>query len=166
MLSDATECKCGGKGSYGYTTPPGPVRPLGDGLTIQQMEGYRTALCECRRNLPPRDGKAAWWTAGAAYSETYKGTCDWFSVTVSLTPELPVSADNYPLRRTRENSYYPASVSIAIDGDPLVSSDLRELAAFLVRMADKADEIDVPTDGWAASEEAPDAASEEAPDAQ
>lgn len=136
------ECKCGGKGSYGVTTPPGPEMPFGDGLTIQQMEGYATHLCVCRLSLPPRDGKAKWWTRGKTHSETFKGTADCLSVTVSIRPELPVSEDNYPLRRTRDNAYYPASLSMEIDGDPLLSSDLRDLAAFLVRMADKADEID------------------------
>lgn len=143
------KCKtCGGSGKIIHDHKPGPIVSMGDGSTMQSIGGYSTELCECRKSLPLRDGKASYWVHGPSVSREWKSLCDYLAVSVDLTPELPVSEDNYPLRRTMENAYYPASIYVAItEGDQvLTSDDLRELAKFLVKCADEVDQLDTPLD--------------------
>lgn len=110
-------------------------------------ESYWTTPCECRTNLPRREGKAAWWTSDKSYSESITTECEYCTVDICLTPELPISEDNYPLLRTQENCYWPCGIGIEWEGDSvLLSDDLRALAAFFTKMADKADELNKPVE--------------------
>lgn len=104
-----------------------------------------TNLCECRRGLPRRHGKVSWWDSEVVYEEKFR-VCDGVLLDsrVSISRELPVSADNFPLHRTNDNSRFSNSIAIEIDCTIAPSDMLREFAAFLLKMADKSDELDQP----------------------
>lgn len=122
---------------------PGPEIRLQTGGSIQHTGGFITHLCECRKSLPPRHGKAQWWSC-----ETIEGgTLDLNlgEVVVTFSREVPISEDNYLVHRTEENCCYRVTADVQIDLGPVgTSATLREVAAFLLKMADKCDELDAP----------------------
>lgn len=111
------------------------------------VSGSSSSLCHCRVGLPRRHGDAYWWTCDTPVVEEWSPGW-WLGATVTITPELPVSADNYPLIRTAANTYgFWPSVTLAIEGDMVLNPDeLRGLAEFLNRMADRVEAIDKPAD--------------------
>lgn len=137
--------KCNDTGKIVNETGPGPVCDVGGGYTIQRTGGSASDLCECRKSLPPRHGKARWWQCETVYSESMT-TCDGFGqVNVTISREVPISEDNYRLHRTVENAYFSCTPTVEIESGPaLTSGALRDIAAFLIRMAAKTDELDQP----------------------
>lgn len=126
--------KCKDKGMYRFeeTSP--------DGLSTSSGP----VLCECRRSLPRREGNARYWVSDDPIELTAQaGIYDDASVTIKLTPELPVSEDNYPLLRTEENCYYPPSIEVSSKGRPFfaTSDELRVLAKLFTDAADKCDSM-------------------------
>lgn len=108
-------------------------------------------LCECRKDLPRRHGIAAWWTTEQVGGDHYEDSM-LLEVTASISRELPVSADNYPLHRTTDNCYYPAMVALEFHNSVMLHDTmLRDLAAWLGKLADKLEAMDEPV---AESEEA------------
>lgn len=104
-----------------------------------------TTLCECRASLPSRHGKVSWWTYGKPRTVDMTTADGLTDVSLTWTPELPVSADNYPLHRTLDNAHFVGTISIEVDNGPALTSDgLREIAAFLVRVADDIEKWDEP----------------------
>lgn len=127
-MSECTICK--GTGKLTHTTEDDRSRTSW------------TSLCECRRSLPPRRGNAHYWVYGTPKDEEIE-TGTGFRFGVRWTPELPVSEDNYPLIRTHENSHFVGSIRLAFEDSPVLTTDgLREIAAFLTRMAGQIDEWD------------------------
>lgn len=127
-----TTCVCGGKGSYIVT----------ERTNINTVCGYSTHPCVCRKDLPPREGQARWWTTEEVFSGVAKMLLD--PVTVSVSAEVPMSADNYRLVR-RGNRYYGTFVDLRLDdgrGGMLVPDEARKLAQLLIQAADAADTID------------------------
>jgi hypothetical protein len=109
------------------------------------VTGFWTELCTCRRDLPRRYGRAAWWSMDDAISDTHETCAGYVTMTLWSAPELPVSEDNYPLHRTTENSYFRPGVSIQMEGeDVLTTDDLRALANFMLAFADRVDKRDGP----------------------
>lgn len=137
IYPDADVCLCNGKGSVSQT------EHYGDG-----GGQYVTSLCKCRRDLPRRDGKVRWWSCDTPKVWKWSDSLDWIHVRVTATRELPVSEDNYPLRRTADNAYMCASVHITRDGDRFLGSDIvREYARWLLKTADEIDEYDAVAPG-------------------
>lgn len=66
-------------------------------------------------------------------------------VSVSFSREVPISDDNFTLHRTAENCHFSVTPRVEIEcGPAMTSGNLREIAAFLLRMADKCDDLDKP----------------------
>lgn len=137
--------KCNDKGSIGThtTADPSKVADLGGGVTVHDGGSYMTSLCECRQSLPPRYGKARWWTLETVHEETWTSPGGLTAATVTIDREVPVSDDNYRLHRTRDNCYFSVTPRVEIESGPDMTPDsLAELAAFLSRMADEAKRAD------------------------
>lgn len=115
----------------------------GTGATfVSHANGASTLLCPCRRAMPRQFGEAKWWTT----ESRFYGRLDHplVEAEASISVELPISEGNVPLHRTRANCYYPAMASVDIGVITGTSEALRELAAWLVKLADAVDEADVP----------------------
>lgn len=135
-MTATTTCNCNGTGRLTYEDQWHPDQPA----------ALCSALCECRKNLPRRHGKAAWWlTENVKTLEWSAATGASASATIDL--EVPVSEDNYPLIRTEDNVYFPALANVALDCPSygMTSDDLRQLAKWLTEVADECDRIDEPT---------------------
>lgn len=127
--------KCSGKGSIGHES-----KDATGNVTI-----YTTELCECRRSMPRRYGKASWWHKEIVYTDSLTLVNDELVITVDR--ELPITEGNYPVHRTAENCYFQPLAEISVDEYGLrlrTADDLRELAAWLVKTADKMDELGQP----------------------
>lgn len=142
---ESTCDKCNDTGTLRHEI--GPIMPpvdMGNGVTLESMGGLMSSLCECRKSLPPRHGKAAWWNTEDRLSETYKTiVSDEIHATVNL--EVPISIDNYRVHRTRDNAYYPAAITLDLPADNVTFhtvEDLRGFAAFLIKIADQAEKIE------------------------
>lgn len=134
--------KCNDTGKVVTNHKPGPEVAITGGGSVQCAGGFSTDLCECRRKLPRRHGKASFWVFDTPITfEEEIGPC--LRIGVQFQPELPVSTDGYPLHRTLDNAYYPPSIKFAFDGFPLNADELRAMADFCTRMAGKAEELDV-----------------------
>lgn len=104
---------------------------------------YASHLCVCRQSLPPREGKADWWSLETVFSGRGESAiCDPIQVTVKA--EVPISADNYRVHR-RGNRSWPTMVDVDC-GEPvsLWPEQARKLAALLIQAADAADAVDKP----------------------
>lgn len=140
-------CGCDGTGRIQYIDrePKGTKKPLGNGIYAGPSTTYGTLLCDCRRALEARDGEATWWSSKLIYEAEWDGVCFEPHADVYVRAEVPISADNYVLHRTRENAYYPCSVSVDFT-DPemhwLFPDEARELARLLTEAADAADAYD------------------------
>lgn len=101
--------------------------------------GSSTKVCECRRNLAPRLGKAHYWTEKAVHT-AYLTTPDSLGEFEALiNVEQPMSADNFPLVRTAENCYFKPTITLEVDSGPALTADsLRLVARWLLTIADKA----------------------------
>ena len=138
---------CGGDGKLVHRTDHSgePWRDIGGGLQIGGGLSITSELCECRKSLPPRDGEARWWTSRTETIAQLQFVMFEEQAVVSLTPEVPVSEDNYVVHRTGENFYYPVSVELRVTSSELrwlFPDEARALAAALVKAADRADELD------------------------
>jgi hypothetical protein len=140
-------CGCDGTGRIQYIDrePENTRKPLGDGLYAGPSTTHGTLLCECRRALEPRDGEATWWSSKLIYEAEWDALVFEPHAEVSVMAEVPISADNYVLHRTRENAYWPCSVAVDLS-DPemhwLFPDEARELARLLIEAADAADAYD------------------------
>lgn len=134
---------CNDKGSVGYEHPE--VAREYEGGTITSG-GYSTELCQCRRDLPRRFGKASWWWCESVAGETMETGGGLGTVSVHFSREIPISEDNYPLHRTADNCYFSVTPRVEVDcGPAMTADDLRQIAAMFMRMADKCDELDKPS---------------------
>lgn len=144
-------CGCDGSGRIRYIErePEGTAKPLGDGLVAGPAVTHGTYLCKCRYELAEREGEASWWTSKTVYSADWQGAVFEPSAEVSVRGEVPISEDNYVLRRTGKNFYWPCSVSVELS-DPsmgwLFPEEARELARLLIEAADAAEAYDTVPD--------------------
>lgn len=117
-------------------------RTLQDG-TVIESSALLTDPCVCRRGLPPRDGKATWWSLEPVFSRTVMVGCD--EVTVSVAAEVPMDAENYRVHR-RGNRYYPTTIDVEPETWPSVMhpDQTRELAQALIDAAAICEAIDKP----------------------
>gem|GEM_PF-4734792 len=127
----------------------GKVRTEEDHLDQQgNVVGHTsgTLQCECRRDLPPRDGKASWWGSEQTHEEIWQSSI-WEDemVEVSVCAEVPYDENGYRVHR-RGNRYYPTTATLACSESIsfLGPDDLRGLAAVLTRAADAIDAVDEP----------------------
>lgn len=129
-----TTCVCEGTGSYTVTEL---VKQHGAVVA----SGYSTHPCVCRKDLPPREGKAGWWTKETVFSEAVNALLD--EITVTVEPEVPMSAENYRVQR-RGNRYYPTFVECEVGREKamLFPDEARKLAQLLIKAADAAELID------------------------
>jgi hypothetical protein len=136
--------KCDDKGAYGVEEPE-EKRQMADGSTWVFGPTYSTVLCDCRKDVPPRDGKASWWTLESVYDADVVIPIGDESVSVKVSAEVPMSDDNYRLHRFG-NRYYPTLIDVEVSHDKLTlhSDTARELAKALMAAADSADRIDNP----------------------
>lgn len=119
-----------------------PWRDIGHGLQIGGGFSITSRLCECRKNLPRREGEATWWTTEDVWTRDLEMSSGPRNVTIDVSCEVPISEDNYPLIRNEPNAYWPAMV--ALNGVLFITDDIRAFAALLIEAADVADEIDAP----------------------
>lgn len=132
------------------TNPDAGVCPCnGTGAVVTKTEDHggcttiMTYLCKCRRDLPRRDGKVAWWSCDTPKVWEWSDGAEWAHVTVTATRELPISEDNYPLRRTADNTYLCASVRLEMDGNEFPTPEhFRAFANWLLKVADEIDQYD------------------------
>jgi len=118
-----------------------PWRDIGHGLQIGGGMSITSRLCDCRKNLERRHGEARWWTSETVWTEEVALSLKPDTpVTMTVTCEVPISEDNYPLIREGYNVYYPAMIEV--NGTTLLVDDARALAAALTACADKCDELD------------------------
>ncbi len=133
--------KCHGTGAYAVMEPE-ERRTLSDGSISISGPGFSTVACACRETLPPRDGKAAWWTLESVYAidVTVPIFDDVFSITVKA--EVPMSDENFRVHR-RGNRYYPTLINIESPREmTLHACSARELARALLAAAEAAERID------------------------
>lgn len=125
-------CECGGTGKVCY------IETHANGRT------YMTRLCACRENVPPREGKAQWWTQETVFSASVDTVIDGL-IEIVVKPEVPISAENYRVVR-RGNRYYPTTIDVEVFGRSfwMHTNTARELAQRLIQAADAADAIDLP----------------------
>lgn len=147
----STRCaKCGDTGSYEKREKES--RLMSDGSTWE-FEAFLTIPCECRRELPPRDGKATWWSLERVYERDVIVGVD--TITVAVRAEVPMSADGYRVHRYG-NRYYPTMIDVEEWPTLLLPDDVRKLAAVLIEAADVCDRIDAadcaPCGHWAPCE--------------
>lgn len=136
--------KCGDTGKIGRELPE-ERRELGGDL-VSVIGGYTTDLCECRRKLPKRFGKATWWHREYLPGEEIN-LLDRGTVTVRFDRELPLTEDGHPLHRTADNCYFSVSPLIEMDLPvAMIADDLRQIAALFLRMAERCDELDKPVE--------------------
>ncbi len=139
--------KCDGSGEIKYTArePEDTKKDIGNGYYIGASTTMGTTLCPCRQDLPERDGSARWWSSKSVYSAEWQAVVFEPTAEISVSGEVPISEDNYVLKRTLENAYWPCSVSVEFS-DPsmgwLFPDEARELARLLVEAADAADAYD------------------------
>lgn len=151
-------CGCDGSGEIRYTErePVDTARHLDHGLVAGPMVTTGSYLCRCRYELPERDGEASWWTSKTVYSADWQAAVFEPTASISVSGEVPVSEDNYILRRTSENFYWPSSVSVEFS-DPdmgwLFPEEARELARLLIEAADAAEKYDTVPDPLAGEEQ-------------
>ncbi len=133
--------RCGGTGRIITETHHAP-RP---GSLIGEISSLTTALCACRTSLPPREGRASWWSLRSVYSETVDIPIGREFVEVSVDTEVPISEEDYPVV-TKGNRYYPTLVSLGIGRESLTlhGDTARELAQRLIEAADAVDRCDLP----------------------
>lgn len=129
-----TTCVCNGTGSYVVYSK----EQISPGVITS---GFSTYPCVCRKDQPRREGKASWWTKETIFTRVITALLD--TITVTVEPELPMSADNFPLVR-RGNRYYPSFVEFEIGREKAMLSpvEARKLAHALNEAADIADLTD------------------------
>jgi hypothetical protein len=142
----AVTCRCDGSGKISYKHVDDRQYEIGEGLIAGPWTTWGSHLCECRRELPPREGQARWWTTETVYSSDWSSSVFRETAEITVQAEVPVSEDNYVVHR-RGNRYYPCSVDLNVSSKDLhflFPEEARELARMLVEAADKCDEIDLP----------------------
>ena len=136
--------ECDGSGKIRYTEhqefEPGQV-PFGEGTYIGSQTTYGSRLCRCRQELERRPGRASWWTSETTFSETVELCTLPGEFHLSVSTEIPISEDNYPLIRDGENFYWPSLIQIG-DAGTITADDARLLAAALIRAAESAEASD------------------------
>ena len=137
-MSVAT-CACNGTGKIVDSIPEGPWVDKGSYQT-RVGGGYSSRLCECRKNLERRVGNARWWTSETTWGETIDVPTLPGELSVSITTEVPISDDNYPLIRDEENFYWPSLIQV--NDRSMIADDARAIAALLIRAAEEAERID------------------------
>jgi hypothetical protein len=140
-------CECDGSGKIVRVTDHSddPWRDIGGGYQIGGGKSWRSELCACRKSLPPRDGEARWWTSETETIAQLQFAMFDEQAVVSLRPEVPVSEDNYVLKRTGRNRYYPTSVQLDVTDTELhwlFPDEARKLGEALIAAADRAEAID------------------------
>jgi hypothetical protein len=146
----AVVCRCGGTGKLSHDSgwvdhAEPPNLPEG----AEYVSGHRTmssSLCQCRRDLEPREGEAAWWDSETVFDEVWVASVFQDTAEIVVKAEVPISEDNYRVVR-RGNRYYPTSIDLDVSSEELhflFPDEARELARLLIAAADKCDEIDKP----------------------
>lgn len=140
-------CGCDGSGAIRYIERDHPDTnvPIGHGLHIGPGATWGTNLCECRNALPPREGKARWWTSKVIHESEWAGSVFEPYAEISVRGEVPISDENYVLIRSEDNFYYPTSVSVDFSSAELhwlFPDEARDLAQKLIAAADAADAYD------------------------
>lgn len=137
--------RCGGSGKIQYSIP-GDLEPtpLGDGTTIQRMDGHGTRACECVRDLPATDGHATWWETESIFSEVIDVPIGCECIEVDADCEIPRGPDGRRYHRTAENAYYPPLVNLTFPcpSVTLHADTAREFAKALIAAADACDKAD------------------------
>lgn len=114
-------------------------------MTCAKCQGqgaYGTRLCDCRKALPPREGRVAWWTLERVFSVDVSIPVGHDSVSISVDAEVPISAENYRVHR-HGNRYYPTLIELHGGGDlTLHACTARALARALLDAAQAAERID------------------------
>lgn len=150
-------CRCESTGKLSHDTGWVEYAPPPEGYEGEYVSGERTlssSLCPCRRDLPPREGEATWWSSENVYSEVCHAEVYGHVIEISVSAEIPISEDNYRLVM-RGNRYYPCFVDVELtDRDDrsfsmsaMFPAEARAFAAALIAAADKCDEIDEPCTG-------------------
>lgn len=146
IVTKATEpCGCDGTGRIQVIERDDREVPIGNGLILGMGTSWTTRLCECRKSLAPRDGEARWWSSKTVYSESWASSVHQHSAEITVQAEVPVSEDNYVLKRTPENAYYPVMIDVDLSHDwlhALFPDEARALAALLVSAAERAEAIE------------------------
>lgn len=135
-MTEAATCpKCNDTGKVVYDIP---AERISD--TITMTGGYGSELCECRKDETRIRGKAAWWTLEDVKS--FSTGMILGKATIVVEAEVPVSADNFPLVRDRDNFYWPAMARIEVPEGTQTAFELRDLAKLLIEAADWMDKFD------------------------
>lgn len=134
-MSEQTCKKCNGTGKVVHDVAPEAIT---DRITM--TGGFMSELCECRKAMPRVHGVAKWWSDEPV--KTITAPLLIHHATVTISAELPISADNRPLIRDAANFYYPSTASIDTFSELLFAQDLRSIAKALLEAADEMDAFD------------------------
>lgn len=118
-----------------------------------ELAGSSTIQCLCRAAIPPRQGRAVWWSSESVLSIDVKIPIFDESVSITVDAEVPMSKDNFRLQR-RGNRYYPTLIHIEAPKDmTLHACTARDLARALIQAAEAAEKVDdadsAPCGHWA-----------------
>jgi hypothetical protein len=139
---------CNGTGKVKYRML-GDAMPtdVGNGVSVQAMDGWGTKPCACVKDLPAIAGVASWWDLETIYSKVVTVPIGNECAEITADCEIPRNDNGRRLHRTAENAYYPPLIRFEVPGHMTLHSDTaREMAAALIAAADacdKADELSV-----------------------
>lgn len=151
--------RCDGSGKLRHDSGWVPLddRPVEavEGESVAAYRSVSTSVCPCRRDLPPRVGRARWWELAEVFSEVWQASVYQIVGEVHVRAEVPISEENYVLERLG-NRYYPTLIDLELTAEmgdlarrvvsvgDVFPDEAREFARILVAAADAADRIDLP----------------------
>jgi len=133
-------CRCDGTGKIAYHHE---LRDS-DGNVVQISSGWNP--CSCRTGEEPRAGEAATWSTETPYVAAWQSEVGHAYIEVSVSAEVPYSADVHRLHR-HGNRYYPTTIDLQCESREmtfLFPEEVRRLSRLLMEAADAAERIDKP----------------------